>query len=220
MRRTLALLASCASFAIVSPAFAVTTLTFEGIPDQTPVGAFYAPNYVFSPATLALVDEDAGGGGNFANEPSPNTIMFFLDSSNAILDVTNGFTTGFSFFYTSLTSATVSVYDAFGGAAGGGNVLGSINLAAQFADGCIGDPTGDFCNFTPAGVNFAGTAYSIDFGGTAGATGYDNITFGSETPGGAVPEPATWAMMLVGFGLIAGAMRRRQPQQSEVRFAF
>jgi hypothetical protein len=26
---------------------------------------------------------------------------------------------------------------------------------------------------------------------------------------GAVPEPATWAMMLVGFGVVGGAMRRR-----------
>jgi hypothetical protein len=24
-----------------------------------------------------------------------------------------------------------------------------------------------------------------------------------------VPEPATWAMMILGFGLIGGAMRRR-----------
>jgi PEP-CTERM motif len=29
---------------------------------------------------------------------------------------------------------------------------------------------------------------------------------------GAVPEPATWAMMLVGFGLVGGAMRRRGSQ--------
>jgi hypothetical protein len=32
-----------------------------------------------------------------------------------------------------------------------------------------------------------------------------------ETPAnvGAVPEPASWAMMLAGFGLVAGALRRR-----------
>lgn len=28
-------------------------------------------------------------------------------------------------------------------------------------------------------------------------------------PAGAVPEPATWAMMISGFGLVGGAMRRR-----------
>jgi hypothetical protein len=29
-----------------------------------------------------------------------------------------------------------------------------------------------------------------------------------------VPEPAGWAMMIVGFGAIGGAMRRRQPRVS------
>ena len=31
-----------------------------------------------------------------------------------------------------------------------------------------------------------------------------------ETPVAAVPEPATWAMMLVGFGMVAGAARYRR----------
>jgi hypothetical protein len=30
-------------------------------------------------------------------------------------------------------------------------------------------------------------------------------------PNAAVPEPATWALMLIGFGAIGGAMRRRAP---------
>lgn len=94
----LARLAVAASLAIASPGLAaVTVLTFEGIGNLNPVGNFYAPNYIFSPATLAIVDADAGGTGNFANEPSPDTIMFFLDANNAILDVPAGFTTGFSF---------------------------------------------------------------------------------------------------------------------------
>lgn len=36
---------------------------------------------------------------------------------------------------------------------------------------------------------------------------------------GAVPEPATWAMMLVGFGVAGYAMRRRQKVAATVRFA-
>jgi hypothetical protein len=185
----------------------VLTLTFEGIADSTPVGDFYAADGItFSPATLALVDQDAGGGGNFANEPSANTIMFFLDADNAILNYAAGFETGFSFFYTSSTVATVNVYDGIGGT---GNILASLALDAQHNVGCTGDPTGDFCNFTSVGVEFAGLAKSIDFGGTAGYTGFDNITFGSATPGGAVPEPGTWAMMLAGFGLVGCVVRRR-----------
>lgn len=35
-----------------------------------------------------------------------------------------------------------------------------------------------------------------------------------------VPEPATWAMMLAGFGLIGFAMRRQRQSHPKVRFAF
>jgi hypothetical protein len=195
---------------------AVTVLTFEGIASNTPVGNFYAPEYTFSASTLALVDSEAGGTGNFANEPSPNTIFFFTGSETPILNVTNGFDTGFSFFYTSSTAATVSV---FSGLNGTGTLLGTIDLNAQYNQNCGGDPSGDFCNFTNAGVAFAGTAYSIDFGGTAGQTGYDDITFGSAVAGGAVPEPATWAMMLAGFGMIGFAARRRPHVKTAVTYA-
>lgn len=197
------------------PAKAQTTLTFEGIGESNPVGAYYAPEYYFSPATLARVDADAGGLGNFANEPSPNTIMYFLDANNATLDVTNGFDTGFSFFYSSATAASVTVYDAPGGT---GNILATLNLLAQAFDNCTGDPNGQYCNWTPIGVNFSGTAYSIDFGGTAGFTGFDNITFGSATAG-AVPEPSTWAMMLIGFGAVGFSMRRRRKSDAVAQFA-
>jgi len=200
-------------FAFAVPASAdVIVLDFEGIADQNPVGNFYngggGTNYGidFSPATLALIDADAGGNGNFANEPSPDTIMFFLDANNAILNFASGFDTGFSFFYTSSTAATVTVYDAIGGA---GNILGTLTLLAQYNNQCAGDPNGAFCNWSPVGVAFAGTARSIEFGGTASQTGFDDITFGSVTPGEGVtevPEPGT--LLTLGMGLAAVVRRR------------
>ena len=197
-----------------SASAAVIVLDFEGVGDFNPVGDYYnggaGPNYgvSFSPATLAIVDADAGGGGNFANEPSPNTIMFFLEADNAILNFAAGFDTGFSFFYSSSTAASVNVYD---GLDGTGNLLGTLSLTAQGFDNCTGDPSGDFCNWSPVGVSFAGTARSINFGGTANQTGFDNITFGSASPGGGtdVPEPGT--LGLLGLGLAGvGLMRRRR----------
>jgi hypothetical protein len=206
--------AAIAASMIAAPAFAAPiVLDFEGIPNLSAVGDYYngggGPNYgiSFSGATLALVDSDAGGSGNFANEPSPNTIMFYSSANNAILNFAAGFTTGFSFFYTSTAAVAINVYDQVGGA---GNLLGTLNLSAQASNNCGGDPTGGFCNFSSAGVTFAGTARSIDFSGGAGSTGFDDITFGSATPGVAVPEPATWAMLLLGFGATGALLRTRR----------
>ena len=186
---------------------APVVLDFEGVGNLNPVGNFYAALGVeFSPATLAVVDADAGGTGNFANEPSPDTIMFFLDASNAILNYAAGFTTGFSFFYTSSLAASVNVYDDINGM---GNLLGSLNLAAQHTQNCSGDPSGDFCNWSAIGVDFAGVAKSINFGGTANQVGFDDITFGSSTPGNQVPEPATLALVGLALAGMAAIRRRR-----------
>ncbi|MBO9574402.1 MAG: PEP-CTERM sorting domain-containing protein [Sphingobium sp.] len=46
-------------------------------------------------------------------------------------------------------------------------------------------------------------------GGTDEAWGVDNLTI-SVSSEGAVPEPASWAMMLGGLGIIGAAMRRRR----------
>lgn len=208
-------LAAAGLVVLMAPAIAAPiVLDFEGIADETAVGDFYnggaGTNYGvhFSQATLALVDSDAGGTGNFANEPSPSTIMFFLDANNAILTFAAGFDTGFSFFYTSSTAAPVTVWS---GLNGDGTLLGTINLTAQYNQNCTGDPTGQYCHWDAIGVAFSGVAHSINFGGTANQTGYDNITFGSATPIVAgVPEPSTYALMALGMAGIGFVARRRK----------
>lgn len=204
------------------PAHAVIVLDFEGAGNSAQLLDFYnggtdsqgnsGVNYgiEFGSNALSLVDADAGGGGNFANEPSPDTVMFFL-TGTAILNFEPGFDTGFSFVYSSSTAATVNVYDGLNAT---GNLIGTINLVAQHTQNCTGDPSGTFCNWTAAGVSFAGIARSIDFGGTVNQTGYDNITFGSVTPGdpgdpNPVSEPATLAVLGLGLAGLAFWRRRR-----------
>lgn len=55
---------------------------------------------------------------------------------------------------------------------------------------------------------------------SAGSTGADIDAIGaiSTRPAGAVPEPATWAMMIAGFGFIGWRMRRKNPA-TVVRYA-
>lgn len=45
------------------------------------------------------------------------------------------------------------------------------------------------------------------------------VAFRSAAVAAAAPEPATWAMMLLGFGVVGGALRRRRKQAVRVRFA-
>ena len=191
----------------------VIVLDFEGVGNQANLNGFYDGgtdslgnsgvdyDIAFGTNTLGLIDADAGGTGNFANEPSSDTIMFFL-TGTAILNYVPGFDTGFSFFYTSSTAASVFVYDGLNAT---GNLLATLNLSAQHTDNCSGDPNGEFCNWSAVGASFVGTAMSVDFGGTVNQTGYDDITFGSATAGGEkpvdVPAPMGLAFMALGLGL-------------------
>jgi hypothetical protein len=200
----------------LAPQVNALALDFEGLQDQEQILDFYnggtgsagssGVNYgvSFTSNALALIDSDAGGTGNFANEPTGDTVAFWLSGNDLLMNVAGGFDTGFSFFYTSSTVATVNVYDGLNAT---GNLLGSINLLAQHDDGCVGDPNGTFCNWTAGGVAFTGTAMSVSFSGTANQTGYDNITFGSSTPEG-VPEPTITA--LLGIGLVGMTLARRR----------
>lgn len=214
-----ALLALMFALAVPRQAKATTTvLDFEGLQNLESILNFYdggagslgsvGPDYniTFGSDALALIDADAGGSGNFANEPSPDTIAFFLSGPGVVMNVLNGFTTGFSFWYTSYPAGSVNVYDALDG---GGNLLATVAFAGNYNLNCTGDPSGDFCHWDPVGVAFGGTAYSVSFLGSVNQTGFDNITMGSETPGGVIPEPAS--VLLLGSGLagIAGVLRKR-----------
>jgi len=180
----------------------VITLTFEGVGDNAQIGNYYngggGGNYgiTFGPDSLGLISSADGGSGNFSNNPSGDTIAYFLTGPGDVMDVAAGFTTGFSFYYAEQigTTGSVSVYS---GLDGTGTLLASLILL----------PTANPYNvWVPIGVGFAGTAESVIFTGAANYIGFDNITLGASSP---VPEPGTLA--LLGAGLAGlGALRRRR----------
>jgi hypothetical protein len=214
----LALAAACTIGAVGSASAAVITLDFEGLKNNEAVTGFYngtggslgslGTNYgvQFGANTLALIDSDAGGTGNFANEPTPSTIMFFTTGTAVVLNYAPGFSSGFSFWYTSLAvGGTVTVYDDVNAS---GNVLGTISLAA-LGGACQGDPFGSFCNWSIGSLAFNGLAKSIDFGGTVSQIGFDNITFGSTDPN-TNPTPEPGSLALVGAALLGLVAARRR----------
>lgn len=203
--------ASLLTASVFTSQAAIVVLDFEGVGNFAPVGNFYNGgagtdyNIDFGSGALGIVDSDAGGGGNFGGEPSPDTVLFFL-SGSALMNVNDGFTTGFSFFYSAVNQpGFVNVYDGLNGT---GNLLASINLPVTPSLG--GDPNGDFSPFFPIGVTFAGTAMSVDFAGTADQIAFDNVTFGTEVAQGAVPEPSTvFGGLAIGALALRRALRRK-----------
>jgi len=114
-------------------------------------------------------------------------------------------------------------------------VLGSLDafnrLTLTFADGStqslqggaiINDPQFDNGNRTSAETN--GVAYySVNSGPLLTGASFFSVNSGNSfefdnlATGGAVPEPAAWGMMILGFGLVGSVLRRRP--STKVKFA-
>jgi hypothetical protein len=201
----------------------VVTLTFEGVRDGGLVGSFYdgGPGgqygIVFDAAATATVDRDAGGGGFFANEPSPSTVLYFGENANtrsAYVNVNHGFQDRVTFSYSqpfdpgqpgiTYSHFRVAVFEGFGGTGQelGGWALPSTNPSAP------GDPTGGlFGHFIEFNESFQGVGHSLGFfdeRNPAGAV-FDDLKF-DLAPATPIPEPTS--LLLVGAGGIGLATRR------------
>lgn len=121
------------------------------------------------------------------------------------------FTSAITNFSYTLDGATVSGTPSevrFNDAAGGGLlslILGGVTVSLYGSDigsNGVPGPSGAY-SFT-SGLN----------GGAATGNGFLTVT----SIAAAVPEPAVWGLMIVGFGVMAGALRY-QRRQTSVRYA-
>jgi hypothetical protein len=88
--------------------------------------------------------------------------------------------------------------------------------ALEYNDDSAGSLNSLISRSLTTGVNYFAVVTSF----ATGATGAYTLSVsgpGTTTIGGAVPEPATWAMMILGMGAVGYAMRRRI-KVSEVNF--
>ncbi len=137
------------------------------------------------------------------------------DDHSAYLSVYGGWArlmgdTGFhslSFFWGSMDSYnSLDLLDA------SGNVFTTF-LSSDIPAGGNGDQLGSATNQRVA-ITSTDAIYGVQLRSTAPAFEADNFFFagrgGNEINSGAVPEPASWALMLMGFGAIGGAVRSQR----------
>jgi hypothetical protein len=212
---------------LAAPALAdAQVLTFEGISDfsssaTAPIGNFYnggaGPNFgvEFSPNALALCLNTAtrqcsnGSRGGRGDPASQGTALFFLSGASTFMNRAAGFNDGFSFFYGAPfgTPGSFSVWSDLNGT---GTLLGTVALplTAQGPGPCFG---AQGCPFFAAGLAFSGTARSVTFEGVANEIAFDDVTFGSATPGPTTtPEPATTMLLATGLAALTWVARRRR----------
>ncbi len=143
---------------------------------------------------------------------------FSCDNSSAVVGAGVEFNIS-NFFNIDFSSGLLTISTLRSGTLGG-TILNFQNLtnpwtSANLLSGSVG-------NFDASDVTLASGILRVDFSNTGTgnvgpfATG-DTFTIGLSQ--GAVPEPATWALMLLGFGLVGGAMRSKKRQKVTVSYA-
>lgn len=180
---------------------------------------------------------------NFAIGSSPDSITFAGSSGNIVASFTAGegivrnsstagrfATEGTQFFSTSdffeaLFSSPVAAFGFYGTDIG--DFDGQLTIELLRAGGTSSILTvPNTINAADSSLLFYGVIDTanpftgVRFGNTS--TGSDTFGFDQLTIGdlgqvtGAVPEPSTWAMLLLGFGFIGGALRRRRSPMAVV----
>jgi hypothetical protein len=212
MNRLLAAAALCCA-AAVSPAQAAVI----GVADSSnsyPFGAFVAPYFqqIYNKAAFSAPVSISKL--TFYNTQSPSTTKPLADTCTIFLTTTSAAVTGFGQTNIDYANLGTQVFT--------GKVQTSVN-------GRLDIVFDTAFNYNPTSGNLLLTIRDFDFGSggnlfldTDNNIGTMNIrtsayqypfntglVTGFNEPG-AVPEPATWAMMIGGFGAIGGAMRYRR----------
>jgi hypothetical protein len=145
-----------------------TTITFEGVGNESPIPVF---DGISSPGWLGIIDQDAGGTGNFAFEPSPQTIAFWLGGAPGSRDILfDKPVAKVEFFYASFVTVQLDAFDEMG------TIVKTSTGFANFDQGPGGDPTGTFNKWDPLQVEATGNKITkVRVSGNVNQTGIDNL---------------------------------------------
>lgn len=208
--KKLCLVAGLVVAGLSGPASAAVTVTFVPGATVIPTGFNVFQNFDALPAGISLGTNAIVYGANSAAAARPA-----FGSTGNFAGVGTGGSAAFSFAPTSAFGFTLGSLDTFNSITfqfqdgttqtltGGQVVNGAMANGDQVAS-----QTNGFVYYTTTGPAIVGAT----FASSSVAFEFDNLS-------AAVPEPLTWAMMLLGFGAIGGALRGRKNSQTRIRFA-
>lgn len=136
---------------------------------------------------------------------SGGTTYSFVSTGSPEIQIGNLGSFGSSSESTDRFALVVRSSDGLNGPTIGGSVLQTFILRLDDSAGTVFGPANGGLPTSLTFANFDGNGVFLFFN--------DGAAFGNVTSlSGAVPEPASWALMIVGFGLVGGALRRRSGQ--------
>jgi hypothetical protein len=208
------LLLATAALVCASPAFA-TTASFTSAPITVVDGGEVSSTLNVSGLAGTLTDVSVTLNG--LSHTYPDDLVFGLLNESAGI--------GFVFFSGAGGSTDISNVDLtftdsaldflpesfVGGAITSGTYLPSNYGLYEFT---FFDNATSFAGFDGLDPNGAWTLYVDDVFPADGGGLSGGYTLTLTTDAGAVPEPASWAMMIAGFGLVGGAMRTAAPRRT------
>ena len=192
----------------------ITGLSFRAYPGAAPSG-FFSNSVTVSDLTVRLSSTAVSANEASGLQPSATFASNFGADLATVFSGAATFTTAATgvgaqpFDYT-LLFATPFAYDP-----GAGNLLVDFLIPgnATVSGSGFGFLTFDTANQLNDGVRSVVSVFGanpVGFVDTAAAITAFNTT--GLNAGGAVPEPASWALMIAGFGLTGAAIRRRRGQ--------
>ncbi len=173
-----------------------TSFTSQGFTFSAPEDLFGLHEFAI-PARNSTNNADFGGASVVPTRPANLTTFALTDGGT------------FDFTSIDLTFAFDDQNFVEGGSSSGGDVTfffnGSPTGQTVTFDALAGFETFTFNAMDVTSVSFSATSSTTNFA-------FDNIVIGG--PMTAVPEPASWAMMIAGFGLVGGTLRRSRRTQA------
>lgn len=172
------------------PADTKVVQNFDSFAAGTSIGTNAA---VYNTNTPNAVRPTSGSTGNYAAVTSGGSYTFNFAPTNI-----------FSFVLGSLdsyNSLTLNYADGTSSLLSGGAIINAATIDPNNRNGVV-----------TYRVTSGSLLSSATFSSQYDAFEFDNLAV-------AVPEPAAWAMMIVGFALVGGALRRRSRTSTQVTFA-